>query len=66
MTAGCVLFYRYIRIVYGIIIDNYILAPFFLLFYEMWGFPNKWCDKIPGICIMDDSTFYFIYLHDMF
>jgi len=29
-------------------LDNYILVPFFLLFYEMWGFPNKLCGKPTG------------------
>ena len=28
-------------------LDNYILAPFFILLYEMWGFPNKWCGENP-------------------
>ena len=26
-------------------LDDYILASYFLLFYKMWGFPNKGCGK---------------------
>ena len=39
---------------YGTFLETYILAPFFVLFYEMWGFPNNWCEKIPGICVFLD------------
>jgi len=27
-------------------LDNYILAAYFLLFYEMWGFPNNDVKKL--------------------
>ena len=29
------------HILYGIFLDNYIFATFFLLFYEMWDLPNN-------------------------
>ena len=35
-------------------LDNYILTHFFFLFYEMWGFENKWCENPPGICVVLD------------
>jgi len=36
------------------LLDNYILVPFFLLLHEMGGFPNKWCENRPGICVFLD------------
>ena len=34
-------------------LDKYILAAYFLLFYEMWGFPNKWCEKNMNFIFLD-------------
>jgi len=46
-------------------LDNYILAPFFLLFNVIRGFSNKLCENNTGISRFYDIThehyfFYFI------
>ena len=48
MTASFVLSCIYIYVnsyFYAFFLDNYILASYFLLFYEMRGFPNKWWEN---------------------
>jgi len=35
-------------------LDNYILAPFFLLFNVIRGFSNKLCENNTGICVFLD------------
>ena len=50
MTAGFVLFFicnSYL--LWYFFLDN--LITFFLLFYEMWGYPNKWCENNTGPCV---------------